>query len=270
MKLVFPFGTFHGASRTEIKTPSFAFAEVEGFTDSEVPSHTHENAHFLFVLKGEYEATVKDRKLICTTSDTLYYPGGTTHRDHFCTTDGRFLTISLHPETNEKWLKDIRFLDYSLNFHDREIVWLGKRIYRELCSPDELSPIVLEGMSNELMVYTVRSLDKSGKPPAWLKLAYELIKDCCTREITINEIAAEVGVHPLHLARTFRRFFNCSPGEFLRKCRIEFASNMLLYSKKTLVEIALLSGFSDQSQFTRSFKQHTGNTPADFRRVNKS
>lgn len=87
--------------------------------------------------------------------------------------------------------------------------------------------------------------------------------------ITINQIAAEVGVHPLHLARTFRRFYNCSPGEYLRKSRIEFASNLLIYSNKTLVEIALFSGFSDQSQFSRSFKQHTGITPADFRRINK-
>lgn len=269
MKQIFSFGTFHGTSRTEIKTSSFAVAEVEDFNDSEVPSHTHENAHFLFVIRGEYEATVKDRKLLCTTSDILYYPAGTTHRDHFCTSNGRFLTISLNHETHEKWLKDIRFLDYSLNFEDREIISLGKRICRELRSPDEMSPLVLEGMSNELMVYTARSLDKFGKPPVWLKTASELIKDCCMQGITINQIAAEVGVHPLHLARTFRRFYNCSPGEYLRKSRIEFASNLLIYSNKTLVEIALFSGFSDQSQFSRSFKQHTGITPADFRRINK-
>jgi AraC family transcriptional regulator len=88
--------------------------------------------------------------------------------------------------------------------------------------------------------------------------------------VSVAEIAAAVGVHPLHLARTFRRFFNCSPGEYLRKCRIQLAANLLLGSKKTLAEIALISGFADQSQFTRSFRQYTGNTPANFRRVNKS
>jgi AraC family transcriptional regulator len=149
-----------------------------------------------------------------------------------------------------------------------EIAWLGKRISRELQSPDSLSSIVLESIANELLVFAVRSSDKSGgEPPVWLKQAHELINDRCDENVTVTEIADAVGIHPLHLARTFRKFFDCSPGEYLRKCRIELASNLLINSKKPLVEIALSSGFGDQSQFTRSFKQHTGITPAKFREV---
>jgi AraC family transcriptional regulator len=201
----------------------------------------------------------------------LYYPAGTTHRDHFYTAGERlFLTVSLTSETNKKLLEEINFIDHSIDFKSVEISWLGKRISRELQSPDRLSPIVLEGMANELLVFAARSLDKPDKPPGWLKTARELIKDCCTESITIAETAATVGVHPLHLARTFRRFFNCSPGEYLRKCRIELASNLLLNSKKTLAEIALISGFADQSQFTQSFKQSAGITPAKFRQIHNS
>jgi AraC family transcriptional regulator len=126
-------------------------------------------------------------------------------------------------------------------------------------------------MANELLVYAARSTaDKSDKPPAWLKQAHELLNDRCSEEVTVAEVADTVGVHPLHLARTFRKFFNCSPGEYLRKCRIELASNLLIGSRKTLVEIALLSGFADQSQFTRRFKQDTGVTPGKFRAAHNS
>jgi len=271
MKQVFPFGKFYGASRRRLETPAFAFAEVEDFANGKVPVHTHENAHFLFVIKGEYEAMVKDRKLPCSASTMLYYPAGTTHGDHFYTAGGKFLTVSLTSETNRKLLEEINFFDYSIDFNDAEIAWLGKRIRKEIQSPDGLSGIVLDALANELLVYAARSLSQSGAPaPAWLKSAYELINDRCAEEITVAEIAAAVGVHPLHLARTFRRFFGCSPGEFLRKCRINRASNLLLDRKKTLVEIALTSGFSDQSQFTRSFKQSTGMTPGKFRQVHDS
>ena len=270
MREVFQFGKFYGLTRRQVETASFAFADVEDFANSRVPAHTHEASHFLFVTKGEYAATVRDKKRMCSASTMLYYPAGTNHSDHFASAGGKFLTISLTSEINEKLPEEINFFDYSLDFNDAEILHLGKRIRRELQSPDSLSSIVLESMATELLVYAARNLDKSDKPPAWLKHAFELIRDCCNESITITEIAAAGGVHPLHLARTFRKFFNCSPGEYLRQSRIEFASNLLLNSKKSIVEIALISGFSDQSQFTRSFKQATGTTPAKFRKLSKS
>lgn len=271
MKQEFPFGKFYGATHRKIETPAFAFKEVEDFDNIEVPLHTHENAHFLFVVKGEYEATVKDKKQSFSSSSMLYYPAGTTHRDHFYTEgERRFMTVSLTSEATKKLSEEINFIDYSTDFSCAEISCLGKRICRELQTPDSLSPIVLDAMATELLVYSARNLERSEKPPAWLRKAYELINDCCTESITIAEIAASVGVHSMHLARTFRRFFNCSPAEYLRKCRVELAANLLLNSEKTIVDIALTTGFTDQSQFTQSFKKSTGITPAKFRQMHKS
>jgi AraC family transcriptional regulator len=268
LKQIFPLGEFYGATHRRVETPAFAFAEVEDFDNIEVPLHTHENTHFLFVVKGEYEATVKDKKQNFSSSAMLYYPAGTTHRDHFYTLgERRFLTVSLTSETNKRLLEEIKFIDYSIDFSGVEISWLRERICREIQLPDILTPIVLEGMANELLVYSARNLDKSGKLPAWIKTAQELIQDCCSESITITEIAATVGVHPLHLARTFRKFFNCSPGEYLRKCRIQLATNLLLNSKKTLAEIAQMGGFADQSHFTQCFKRSAGVTPAEFRQI---
>lgn len=271
LRQVFSFGKFYGATHRKIETPTFVFKEVEDFDNLDVPLHTHENAHFLFVVKGEYEAMLKDKKQSFSASSMLYYPAGTTHRDRFYTEgERRFMTVSLTSETNRKLLEEINFIDYSTDFNCAEILRLGKKICRELQTPDSLSPIVLDAMANELLVYSARNSDKSEKPPAWLRKARELINDCCTEAITIAEIAAAVGVHSIHLARTFRRHFNCSPGEYLRKCRIELAADLLLNSKKSLVDIALTTGFTDQSQFTQSFKQNTGMTPAKFRRIHNS
>lgn len=271
MKQILPFGKFYGESRKQVKTSSFAIAEVEDFGKHEVPFHIHENAHFLFILKGEYEANLQDEKRFCSPSTILYYPAGTAHRDHFYNVgERRFMTVSLTSETNKQLLEEIKLTDYSMGFNDLEVSLAGKRILKELRVPDKLSRFVLEGIASELLVYAARGLGKLKHPPTWLKAARELLNDRCSEEIKIADIAGAVGVHQLHLARTFRRFFGCSPGEYLRKCRIELASNLLLKSKKTLVEIALISGFTDQSNFTRSFRQMTGVTPAEFRRIYNS
>jgi AraC family transcriptional regulator len=178
------------------------------------------------------------------------------------------MTVSLTEEANKELLEEIKLTDYSKDFNNLEVSLAGKRIRKELHEPDNLSPFVLEGIASELLVYAARSVDKSNQPPAWLKTAREFLNDHYGEEIKIADVAREIGVHQMHLARTFRRFFGCTPGEYLRRRRIELASNLLLNSKKTLVEVALISGFSDQNSFTRSFKQNTGVTPAEFRRRN--
>ncbi len=166
MTHVFPFGKFYGSTRRQVETPAFAFTEVEDFVDSRVPAHTHENAHFLFVLRGKYEATIKGKEHHYSSSTILYYPAGTTHSDHFYTPGGKFLTVSLTSETSRKLIEEMNFGDHSTDLNDSEIAWLGKRISRELRYSDNLSAIILEGMANELLVRSARTLNIPDQPPA--------------------------------------------------------------------------------------------------------
>jgi glyoxylate utilization-related uncharacterized protein len=78
LKQVLPFGKFYGESRKQVETSTFAFAEVEDFGNLEVPFHIHETAHFLFIIKGEYEANLQDKKRLCSPSTILYYPATAT------------------------------------------------------------------------------------------------------------------------------------------------------------------------------------------------
>ncbi len=68
------------------------------------------------------------------------------------------MAVSLTSETNKKLLGEINFIDYSTDFNCAEISWLGKRICREIHTPDSLTPIVLDAMANELLVYSARNI----------------------------------------------------------------------------------------------------------------
>jgi AraC family transcriptional regulator len=78
-------------------------------------------------------------------------------------------------------------------------------------------------------------------------------------------VAQRVGVHPVHLARTFRRFYQTTFAGYVRHVRIEFARRELAASSASLSAIAAAAGFCDQSHFSRLFKQYTGVTPAEYR-----
>jgi AraC family transcriptional regulator len=68
------------------------------------------------------------------------------------------------------------------------------------------------------------------------------------------------------LARTFRRTFGCTVGEYLRRLRIERAAEQLVSGDLPLAEIALAAGFADQSHFSNVFRRRTGVSPSAFRR----
>ena len=84
--------------------------------------------------------------------------------------------------------------------------------------------------------------------------------------LRLADIATEVGVHPVHLARVFRLSYGTPVGAYARGLRLTWAAARLRDSGDGIAQIALEAGFFDQSHFTRAFKQHFGSTPLAYRR----
>ena len=85
--------------------------------------------------------------------------------------------------------------------------------------------------------------------------------------MSLKEISKSLDIHPAYLSREFSKYFdNLSFGDYIRKLRIEKAIELLNNSNYSLTEIAYLTGFSDQSHFTRIFKSTTGKNPSTYRK----
>ncbi len=94
-------------------------------------------------------------------------------------------------------------------------------------------------------------------PPLWARWWF----------LTLAAIASVVGMHPVYLAREFRKHFRCTVGQYQRRLRIESACLEISRSDTPLAEVAAAVGFYDQSHFSRTFKRITGLTPAEYRAV---
>ncbi len=110
---------------------------------------------------------------------------------------------------------------------------------------------------------------KKKKIPAWVRELKEIIQDQIDTNLALSlrEISKELHVNPAYLSREFSKYFeDLSFGEYIRKMRIEKALQLLENPACSLTDIAYLTGFSDQSHFTRIFKalaetpQHTKTT----------
>jgi AraC-like DNA-binding protein len=107
------------------------------------------------------------------------------------------------------------------------------------------------------------------KIPNWAKELKDLIQDQIDTNFTfdLKEISSSLNVHPSYLSREFSKYFdNLSFGEYIRKLRIDKAIELIKTSEYSLTEIAYLTGFSDQSHFTRIFKKYTGKNPSAFKK----
>lgn len=103
--------------------------------------------------------------------------------------------------------------------------------------------------------------------PAWAKELKEIIQDQIDTSLSLKEISQEIDLNPAYLSREFSKYFeNQSFGEYVRRRRIEKAIELLEDPKHSLTDIAYLTGFSDQSHFTRIFKKQTGESPSAYRK----
>ncbi len=147
--------------------------------------------------------------------------------------------------------------------------WLANRMLREFMAQDDVAPLAMEGVLLEMLAESARSIEEAhgSSAPGWLRRVRELLQDSYLEAPGLAALAGVAGVHPVHLSREFHRHFHMTIGEFIRKRRIEHASELLSNSDLSLAEIASTCGFSDQSHFCALFKKHSGMTPAKFRKL---
>lgn len=103
-------------------------------------------------------------------------------------------------------------------------------------------------------------------PMSLINSTVDYIREHHHERLTADVLASQAGLSPRQLHRKFREVFGLSVQEFLIKTRIQSASDALLHSDLSIVQIADHFGFCDQSAFTQLFRKHVGLTPLKFRR----
>ncbi|MDF2851596.1 MAG: AraC family transcriptional regulator [Sphingobacterium multivorum] len=158
---------------------------------------------------------------------------------------------------------DNQLLESGMVIYDGLYCW-AQHLYRLKHSNEGPTEVLL------LKIYHEHLNDKQKeKSPEWTALLREMIQDQIDTNTTLslNQLSEELDISSSYFSREFSKYFeNLNYGEYIRKKRIEKAIELMSDRSISLTEIAYLTGFSDQSHFTRIFKKFTGSNPSEYRR----
>jgi AraC family transcriptional regulator len=243
------------SSQRKRTLPGFELLEVEYPDGPHVPEHHHANALLIYEIDGFSHAP-------------SYLPPRAALR-HTFKTGARYLVAGISAET---WKRTglPSPLDKPARVRGFAAEWLGRRLACEFYRDDALSSMALEAILLELLVELGRNFGTAATGrtvPQWLRAAREYVDSNCLRNLRLAEIATQVGVHRVHLAREFRRHYSATVGEFITRRRLEEACRLIGETAHPLAEIAIACGYSDQSHFGAVFRRNIGLTPARFRSV---
>jgi AraC-like DNA-binding protein len=158
---------------------------------------------------------------------------------------------------------DLELLNNAMVVYDALYSW-AVHLQKEKHTQHPIENLLLEVYKKYLKQKT-----RSKKVPSWARELKEIIQDQIDTNLTLNlrELSQNLNVHPSYLSREFSKYFDdLSFGDYIRKLRIEKAIELMHNPKYTFSEIAYLTGFSDQSHFTRVFKKVTGKSPLSHRK----
>lgn len=161
-----------------------------------------------------------------------------------------------------------------LHIRDPLIQHMGLALKAELEAGSVDSRLYASSMASALCVHLLRrySVGKQeirsytgGLPKYQLIDAIAYIHDHLDQNLTLASLSSAVHMSPHYFASLFKQSTKLTPHQYVTKCRIEKAKQLLARHELTLVEICHSVGFQNQSHFTRVFRQYTTTTPKAYR-----
>jgi len=152
----------------------------------------------------------------------------------------------------------------------RDIMLKMERISNEQTISPETSALSTRVLSAQLFAeYLTPKKSKTPyteTPPEWLRKLREDAEGWESLKEAPQRMHRRAPCHPSHLCKSFKRYYNETPTEFINRIRLFKAARELKSTDTKIAAIAAEIGFDSLSHFHRLFKHHYGLTPADYRR----
>lgn len=226
------------------------------------PWHCHANPTFFLLLGGDHRDRSGHADFEQPAFSFVYHPTTKPHAGELGPSGMRGLNI----EYEREWLAKHSLSEADLGDYRPVASALARQAALHFITtafqPGRPAENDLETQGLELLEPLVAPTAGSGVTPTppRLKKAVDLLQARFRESVSLRDAAREAELHPVHLARMFRRFHHCSISEWLRALRLAEAGRLVLEGLP-LAEAASAAGFADQAHFSRCFRLAFGCPP---------
>lgn len=233
------------------------------------PRHAHSHGSVTLVLSGSLEERVGRRSERGLALGAVVKPAGVEHDDRFGSAGARTIQIGLTTEAAAELARRGEVLERWRWLAGGAAVGPFLRLVRAL---REGSAGAVQDAAWDVLAATGGDrgdapVGGSTSPPGWVALVRERVDDDPAASHRVRDLAAAAGVHPVHLAREFRRAYAMSLSEYLQRRRMQAAAELLATTDEPLARVAARAGFADQSHLGRHLRARAGCTPSQLRRI---
>ncbi len=144
---------------------------------------------------------------------------------------------------------------------------LGSAAFLRACTDSGLNEAILR--LRDLIADMADSVEREliTRDDAYLERLYETIASMDLRELSLEQAASRLQVNPTYLSRVFRQKTGQKFIDYVTSLRIERAKALLRDTDLKLCEVAALVGWNQANYFNRVFREATGVTPGEYRRL---
>lgn len=241
------------------------------------PNHFHEHYVIGFIEKGKRFLSCKNNEYILGEGDLILL---NPRDNHMCEQiDYRsldFRCINIPIETMKKTVFEINGQEEYMPEFTKHVLYRSELV----SSLKELHTMIIQKFNDfkkeEIFFYIVEQLINEYTQPNTMlpritlttevQTVCKFLENNYARNISLNELSLITGISKYHLLRSFTKQKGISPYSFLETIRIDKAKHMLEEGTSP-IEVALQTGFNDQSHFTNFFKKFIGLTPKQYMKI---
>lgn len=213
---------------------------------------------------GEYRNYIFDneKKLETKKGDVVFIPKNSSYTIDSKTTGDCYILnfdFCFEPDIEPLCISPKNTSELLKHFENAENMWKSRRTgYYEKCFAELYS--IIYAIKKELTTqYTPKSRE------ALIKPAIKYIDENFTEEnINISHLADLCGISEQYLRQIFHNVYGISPIKYINSLKISRAKELIRYGSYSVHEAAALSGFFNDSYFSREFKKSTGLSPTEY------
>ena len=252
--------TYHGVTAKNIKTENFTLSLTEHVANSKIIKHVHEKPYLCMLVAGMYREDGVGSQII-KNGTSIFREANYEHANHFSNKEGVCLNLEID---NINFFHEINdFKDRLSGFEQKSSLEMFKLLYafKKGVAKDLLNIYCYESILSHFKEIKIKGKLK------WIQKTIEYINDNPFNNISLTELSKEFQLHPNYIVRQFKKYTGLKLSEYISKIRLENALNNMLTTNNSLTEVALKSGFYDQSHFNKHFKKVFNETPKPFQKI---